>query len=226
MNIFIPQTSFTCPFVNLESALIQFINSLCTASWKRSKNKHKISVFYVADVFSCYFIMEWNVINSLVSFHFRDGCKNLFFEIYHWMKSQSPINRIPFVLSLPQDKPNLNLLVHGLNQALVDRPFSKMQNEAYKLIVSNIASFDELSIENFEKLKCVVGLLLNSKQVDFIRYACILLKHINTNKISETEINHWISLLKIQSFDKNSIFCQDLTHRVQATLNDLEHTRR
>ncbi len=217
--IYIDQyTSFTVidtPVIVLFSDLI---SKLKNRSFKISLKKYKIYLFYVDIYYSCYMTIEifssYNG-NLMVECLRRDGSRQLFHQIFQWIQF-APLQPSIYI------KPEKEIFIAIINQIDELCTYFDIEKQLYEMIAIHCKK-EFLSEINSKKFKIGLTNMLQSNEIDLLRWGCLILNEIKD--FFEIEIKEWKSLLcmQYQLLSPHSIFTDDLLKRIPICLSEVKN---
>ena len=197
------------------------------ANVKMSSSKFKLKAFAVDNIFSCYFSVELfrssNTNAITVDMSFINGSREFFFVLFKSIKCAIILGQKLEVKTLSKNRNFKSLSIWKLSctQMLTQSLFSDIQLQACQTFTS-FFDFDHLlhlDTNELNGFKLAMIQLLESNKVDFLRYACIVLKAILKHRdpmFLKKDILIWKSMLctHYQELPDNSIFSKDVLDRI------------
>lgn len=218
-------TSFEVIDVPVVVLFCDLINLLKHANLKVSTNKYKFHFYYVNHIFSFHGIIELFALrngNLIVECQNRNGSKELFFQSFRFIKNtilQKPIEIEPSLWELPNEA----MFVCAIDQ-IDNNSFNDVYKQFYQLLVIH-CKYDylsRLSAKQIFHFGLAVTNMIQSNEIDLLRWACILLTEISEHRNFLQKMMEWKSILymQYQILPEESIFSCDLLKRIVILLND------
>lgn len=187
-----------------------------------SNTKFRLKAFAVDKVYSCYFSIELFRKSSdscVVDISFINGSRELFFEVFKLVKC-AILFKEHFEIKKKTAQKSFAVWRVSCGQMLEKHMFSDIELQACENFANyfHIEHLLELNTEELNCFKLSMIKLLESNKVDFIRYACIVLKAILKRSCAflQKDILIWKSMLCMhyQQLPSDSIFSRDILHRI------------
>ena len=189
-----------------------FILKLKKHSIKVSCKKYKIHLFYVDEVYSCYMTIEIFASfhgNLIVECLRRDGSRELFHQIFQWLSKDC----IPSIKIVAEK----DIFIAIVDKIEEEEVYMDIEKQLYEQIAIHCKAI-WLDFVNLKKFKFALTMMLQSNEIDLLRWGCIILDKLRG--LFELEMLEWKSILcmQYQLLPFDSIFTAHLLEKIPLLL--------